>query len=315
MCSIWKESPTSHLSLQQFEQIFSSNDFSFIRSLTLTGGEPTLRANLAQIFNIIYQHTPNLEHILIATNGLNTSMIVRQVRLILETLDTISNLVYRMDVQISLHGVGEIHDRVTGIPGAFQRVSDTINELGALQINYPLLSLRLNCVLMPCNLSFVDSLVNFSTRQMLPITYTPVILADNYFNNTDNIEDLTFSQKYSQIASCFFEQLSQEEKNSFRFCYRNVAQMIQGHKRTRKCMMGLYNFILECNGDVHFCFNSEEINLGNLLTDSFESVWFGEHTDKARRKLRALHCPTCPAMCYPMPVSIVELLEALRGFR
>lgn len=313
MCHIWEESPTPHLSLQQFERIFSLNDFSFVRSLTLTGGEPTLRSNLAQIFSIIYQHTPNLEHSFIATNGINTVQVIQQIKQILEILNSTSGNIYRLDIQISLHGIGEIHNRVVGIPGAFQKVSNTIDELSLLQAHYPRISVRLNCVLLPFNLPFVESLRNFCTQRNLSITYTPVILANSYFKNRDNAEALTFSQKDSRIARGFFEQLGQEEKTNFRFCYRNVAQMLQGHKRTRKCMMGLYNFVLEHDGNVHLCFNSEEISLGNLLTDSFESVWFGEHADKARRKLRALHCHSCPAMCYPMPVSMFELLEMLRG--
>ena len=42
MCSIWQEKDSSYLSLEQINQILTSSDFSFVRSLILTGGEPTL---------------------------------------------------------------------------------------------------------------------------------------------------------------------------------------------------------------------------------------------------------------------------------
>ena len=58
MCSIWKEKDSPLLSLEQIERIFRQNDFSFIRSVTLTGGEPTLRSDLVQICQTVLQSTP-----------------------------------------------------------------------------------------------------------------------------------------------------------------------------------------------------------------------------------------------------------------
>jgi MoaA/NifB/PqqE/SkfB family radical SAM enzyme len=74
-------------------------------------------------------------------------------------------------------------------------------------------------------------------------------------------------------------------------------------------MMGLYSFVLDHDGAVYPCFVGDNVAFGNLVTDPFESVWFGAQADKARQRLRAHHCPSCPAGCYPLPVNALELVE------
>jgi radical SAM protein with 4Fe4S-binding SPASM domain len=68
-------------------------------------------------------------------------------------------------------------------------------------------------------------------------------------------------------------------------------------------MMDFYGAVLEHNGDVYPCINCEHSSFGNLLTSSFEEVWFGERANEARVRLRASCCPTCTSVCYPLPVN------------
>jgi len=84
--------------------------------------------------------------------------------------------------------------------------------------------------------------------------------------------------------------------------------MVQGQPRRRRCMMGFYGFVLEHDGSVYPCVNCEGTSFGNLLTTSFEQLWFGGIAEQARRQLRTSCCPTCTSMCYVQPTSATEII-------
>jgi MoaA/NifB/PqqE/SkfB family radical SAM enzyme len=308
MCNLWQHKDSPFLSLEQIEHIFSQNDFSFVRSLTLTGGEPVLRPDLPQLLETVLKHTPRLEQLLLATNGLNTERTVKHVTHMLQILDETDNRVTSFDVQISLDGVGEVHDTVRGIPGFFQRVQQTLAQLQALKDRFPLLNLRLSCVLLPYNTPQVEALHEFAGRQNIPIYYSPVILSGEYYNNLQQVDSLTFGENH-HAAGQFFEKLSREDQTSLGLYYQDMARMIQGQTRSRRCMMGFYGAVLEHNGDVYPCINCEHSSFGNLLTSSFEKVWFGERANEARVRLRASCCPTCTSACYPLPINALEVAQ------
>jgi MoaA/NifB/PqqE/SkfB family radical SAM enzyme len=251
-----------------------------------------------------------LEHLLLATNGLSTQRVIKHVTQLLETLNATDNRVRTFDVQVSLDGVGEVHDRIRGIPGFFQRVQGTLAGLRALQERFPRLKLRLSTVLVPDNMSQADALDAFARQHNLPIYYSPVILSGEYYCNLQSTDGLLFSDQQSSHIQHFLERLGQEDQTSLRFYYQDMARMMQGHPRGRRCMMGFYGCVLEHDGNLYPCVNCEQHSLGNLLTDSFEDVWFGERAAQVREQLRASCCPTCTSMCYPLPINALEVVQA-----
>jgi radical SAM protein with 4Fe4S-binding SPASM domain len=309
MCLIWKEKDSPYLSLDQIERIFSQNDFSFLRSITFTGGEPTLRADLPELFSIVLRSTPAAEHVLLATSGLNTRRTVEYVTQMLKTVEDNYPRLRRFDVQISLDGIGEVHDTVRGISGFFGRVQDSLGGLREVQKHFPRLNVLLSCVLMPYNLPHVGSLREFARKESLEIRYSPVVISETYYNNLHGVGSLNFPEAGEPSARELFERLGEEDRSSIRFYYRDMAGMVQGRPRRRRCMMGFFGFVLEHDGDVYPCVNCENTSFGSLLSEPFERVWFGEKAEAARVQLRAACCPTCTSMCYTQPVSALEVAE------
>ena len=310
MCHIWREKAPPSLSLDQIQRIFADNDFSFVRSITLTGGEPTLRSDLPQIFHVLADSCPRLEHLYLATNGLNVKRTLAGVKRILELIEIEGRAIRRFDVQVSLDGVGEIHDKVRGIDGFFDRVVATLEGLQELQKHWSRLALRLSCVVMPQNLPHLGALQRFAAERGLYVQYSPVILSAEYYRNLQMSDQLAFGQDDNPEAVRFFHNLARTDETSLRFYYRDVARMLQGAQRNRKCMMGFYAFVLEHDGEVYPCLNCESRSFGNLLQEGFNEIWFGQRATEVRRNLRQACCPSCVSMCYLAPVNAIELLEA-----
>ena len=310
MCSIWHEKDSPFLAPEQIESAFAKNDLSFVRSLTLTGGEPTLRNDLPELFMIALRHMPNLELAALATSGLNTRRTIDYVGEMLETLHSKPNKIYRFDVQISLDGVGEVHDQVRGIDGFFDNVQKTISGLHKLQERYPKLNLKFSSVLMPQNLPHVQELQEFAKSEALPIFFSPVVMSGEYYNNLHGLIDLKFSAKeHQQMAHDFFSELGDKDQTVYRYYYQDMAEMVQGAKRRRRCMMGYLGFVMEHTGNIYPCVNCEGKTFGNLLSQSFEEIWFGAKSENVRTELRQFCCPTCTSMCFPPPANAAEVVD------
>mgnify|MGYP006296084177 CR=1 FL=1 len=149
MCNIWRQKDLPELALSDYQHIFAKDDWGFIRSLALTGGEPTMRNDLPEIFQAVAQNCQNLAHVYLATSGLNTERTLGYVEQMLDfSQSNVPNL-HTFQVQISVDGVGELHDKIRGVPGFFKRVQQTINGLRELQSRFPVLSIRLSTVVLP----------------------------------------------------------------------------------------------------------------------------------------------------------------------
>ncbi|MBA3946248.1 MAG: radical SAM protein [Herpetosiphonaceae bacterium] len=309
MCHIWQEKDTPTLSLDQYRTMFRL-PFPSVRSLTITGGEPTLRKDLPELFEIIRAACPKVEHAMLATSGLNVQRTLEHVTSILTNVAAAPGKLRLFEVQISLDGIDEMHDQVRGIHGFFTKVERVLAGLAELHQQFPMLRVKLSTVVMPENVGHVQRLRAFATERGLPIHFSPVVLSGTYYSNLETAEMIGFvpGSPASQEAQSFFEQLGEEDASALRYYYRDVRAMMGGTTRSRTCMMGFFSCVVEYSGDVYACVNWEQQSFGNLLNDSFDDIWFGPKAHAARLALRETGCPTCPSMCYTQPINAGELL-------
>ena len=120
MCNIWKnrEAPDSWLKPEWLRSVAPLSTISF------AGGEPFLHKNIVEMVRTVHERNPKAK-VVFSTNGFRTEAIVEKVS---EILAFHRNL----QVTISLDGVGEAHDRVRGVPGAWKKVNATFDRLGEI---------------------------------------------------------------------------------------------------------------------------------------------------------------------------------------
>ena len=96
----------------------------------------------------------------------------------------------------------------------------------------------------------------------------------------------------------FFLDRVQEESvlSGQAFMYLHYADMIaNGYHRTMPCPFQSQGLLLNPNGDLHYCENSQKI--GNVLDDAAESLYFGAENLAHRERLKSDICPTCLSPC------------------
>ncbi len=96
----------------------------------------------------------------------------------------------------------------------------------------------------------------------------------------------------------FFLDRVQEESvlSGQAFLYLHYADMIaNGYQRTMPCPFQSQGLLLNPNGDLHYCENSEK--LGNVLDEAADALYFKAENLLHREHLKAKVCPTCLSPC------------------
>ena len=129
-CNIWQFRPKGELTLDEVKQFAQKNNY--FKWVELTGGEPFLREDIDEIARAFKESCKRLYILTMPTNSLvNHDKVVAKLRNIL-------NLgIPRVAVTLSLDGYRELHDKIRGIPGNYDKVIDMARRLKALQKEYP----------------------------------------------------------------------------------------------------------------------------------------------------------------------------------
>lgn len=91
--------------------------------LSIGGGEPFVRADLAQLVESFYRNS-NLLYCNIVTNGFYTDRVVETVETVLQRCPRL-----RLKVQVSIDDFEKEHDEYRGVPGIYGKAVETVRRL------------------------------------------------------------------------------------------------------------------------------------------------------------------------------------------
>jgi sulfatase maturation enzyme AslB (radical SAM superfamily) len=95
------------------------------------------------------------------------------------------------------------------------------------------------------------------------------------------------------------------------YIYMHYADMIaNGYNRTAPCPFQNQGIMLNPNGDLFFCENSDIV--GNVTTEDAEAIYFREDAQAHRRVIRDDKCPTCLSPCQMNVAAIKQVVPYAR---
>lgn len=124
------------------------------RNLLISGGEPFLRKELAQIFQA-FRANAGVEVIDVPSNGWYTEKMAKHVTDFCSSTPDV-----QLTVSLSIEGFGEVHDQVRQMPGAFARAMDTLSQLAPLRQRFDNFRLKIGSVLTRVNAASIDQLMD-----------------------------------------------------------------------------------------------------------------------------------------------------------
>lgn len=128
--------------------------------LTISGGEPTLRDDLAEIIKIFTIYN-RVQFVTLPTNCLMPERIFGLVDKILSENPKVS-----FRIVLSLDGVGSLHDEIRGVSGNFNKFLQTYRLLRQLKSKYNNFDIDIGTVLSVYNRSQLKEIVDFVEKNL-----------------------------------------------------------------------------------------------------------------------------------------------------
>jgi MoaA/NifB/PqqE/SkfB family radical SAM enzyme len=278
--------------------------------LGLSGGEPTLREDLAELIEAILDVRPRIQQVIINTNGLDTDKVVDKITGLLVVAE--QKHLKDFTVVVSLDGYGDTHERIRRIPGAFEKVRETINKLGLLRKEKPFY-LCLVCVVQPLNLDNLVDLAKFSQQIDLPITFSPVLYSSTHIREDASRESLLFHEsQLEKLRTLFEHDLQPYLTLSNSIFWREYFSIMNGRKRKLPCVLRNYHAGVDCNGRLYMCDTDLSLFYGDLREEAPDKIWYKEKAREIREKAERHFCPEC-TVCCDVPFSLrTEFFYAAR---
>jgi MoaA/NifB/PqqE/SkfB family radical SAM enzyme len=292
MCNRWQKDAKGEIGIDKIREVFSSNLFSNVEDVNLHGGEPTLRRDLAEICSIIQDACPDLRRMWISTNGFGRGRIEKRA---LEILDVLRfGKMEALEINVSLDGLEETHDRIRGIQGGFKQAMETIDMLQQLSESHPI-KLSLGTVIQPLNLHELKALEELAENLGIPIFFQPLMF-DKFFNIGGDPQ-LTFSEEQMETFKKTIATKLANGSSTTHFYWHDLLCMMNGAKRKSPCAFDRYVFSLYPTGEVLPCSREEWIVFGNVHEASADEIWFGPKAKTVRRRMKREVCPRCSFYC------------------
>lgn len=282
MCQIWKRDGPE-LSPTEFEKLFSRPEFSQIEDLSITGGEPTLRADLLTLSEAIVSRLPRLRMLFLCSNGADPESALRFVT-------TFSSRIEQVFLATSIEGQPDIHRRIRGIDSYEQAVAMVRHCRQACPGLRTILSMTLtkhNCL--PEQIEHVRDLA-LATGSTY--TFKPVIASSAYFNSQSC--DLAPSADQIRLVLPYVDALCDQDpfmRVQAEYLRSGRVPLLQDAQGKVSCLAGDVFAFMTPNGDIYpCCLSSRKIG------DTQRGLTDNPVVDLGRSE----PCPCCQEMCiYP----------------
>ena len=294
-CNIWRKDKVDELSFSEYEQIFDSIG-STPYWVTVSGGEPFLRDDLVDLVSSMCEKLkPSIVNI--PTNGL-----------IADTAERVSMLCKanprtHFIVNLSIDGIGEKHDKIRGVPKAFEKAMESYDKLS--KIIHGNFEVGIHTVVSKQNSSDIKEIYEF-VETLKPSSYITEVAEKRVELDTIDSDITPYAAEYAKVAE-YLKQKMNEDKGSgipklikvLRSEYYDTAyKTLRDEKQVLPCYAGICSGQITPDGDVWPCCIKAEV-LGNLREEeyNFKKIWFSKNADNARKKIkdRSCHCPLANA--------------------
>jgi MoaA/NifB/PqqE/SkfB family radical SAM enzyme len=296
MCSNWKWGDRkSDLTLAQLEPVLNNPFWGAVENLNISGGEPTTRNDLPEMVELFHRRLPRMRKIGINTTGLTPKRAIPMLTRIVEFCAANGILI---SIRVSLDGIGDMHDQVRAVKKGFDKACQTIEAMQTLASRHDNFSFGIASTIFATNLTDAENILAWARNKGLDVVFNMLRFTDAMLHNKELEEQIGFHEREEEFMRKFFIDRVQEESvlSGQSFLYLHYADMIaNGYKRTMPCPFQSQGLLLNPNGDLHYCENSEKI--GNVLDVAADALYFKAENLMHREHLKKQVCPTCLSPC------------------
>jgi sulfatase maturation enzyme AslB (radical SAM superfamily) len=303
MCSNWKRGNRKEdMTLEQIERAFDSPFWRKIEIANVSGGEPTTRNDLVDICRVMLDKLPRLRKFGINTTGLTPH---RGIPMLTRVAELCHERGVIFSTRVSIDGVGDMHNQVRQVKRGFDKASETIAAMRELQKRVPF-NFGISTTIFSMNLDDAENILAWARSEDLDIVFNMVRFTDPMLGNSDLAETCKpVGKEEERMRQFFMDRVRMDPLlDGQNYIYMHYADMIaNGYHRLAPCPFQSQGIMLNPNGDLFFCENSEVV--GNVLDEDAGAIYFRESSQAHRQSIKDDKCPTCLSPCQ-MNVSAVK---------
>ena len=268
MCSVWQSDQADSLSPAHIAKLPAS-----LRTVNLTGGEPFLHPQLPDFVSAVRDQLPRAVTT-ISTNGLLSDRIAQMAPDLLQRDP-------RLRIAVSIDGLAEVHDRIRGVPGAFDSAIKTVEHLKSINFK----GLRLAMTLSESNSDQLLPVADLAQKYNLELSLVPAHASPVHFQITEAAPadtDIVLPQ-----LNVFIDRLmrSTSPRQWLRAHFADhVKKYLIGSLPKFSCRAGREFFFLQSDGSLYPC-NVCSPALGNIIETDFDTIWSSQAAHEARETL------------------------------
>jgi MoaA/NifB/PqqE/SkfB family radical SAM enzyme len=283
-CFYWKElNKRDDLTYDEFKKL--SLDLGHFENLNLSGGEPFIRQDFAEVCELFIDNN-EVKNIYVPTNGYFTDRTEKALRKVLKS-ETLELFV----CEISLDGMPEYHNNFRGNPRSFEKAMETYAMLAELQKEDPRLRIHANTVAMSENMDEIWQLTEYLHDNCPQMEHhnLAIIRGDRKNPSLQGPHLEKYKSLYRHVAEVWDDR----EKARFGASVEPMLQWakvktIESESQFIPCKAGILTGVVYANGDVSVC--EQHFPLGNLREKSFFEIWDSEEAQKLRASIKAKNC-------------------------
>lgn len=297
MCRIWAKNNNDDLSMKEWQKIFSKNKnfLNTLMKLDITGGEPFLRKDIIDFISMSLTYLPALKKIIITSNGLLTDKILAITQKILTITESRHILV---SVTISIDGIGNVHDTMRGVDGLYDRARETLRQLQSISLNCKRLSISVTTVIHKLNCHQLTELHEkmASELHIKDHLFVPAAYSENFQKNLTC--DLDIDKTEITMIKKFLHQLIHQKTCNIyhKLVYQDIIRIYNGQPTKRNCPLLKRSLLIDSNGEIIPCFNSDGIIYGKGF-NSLSTLWTGTLRQNVIKTYAQVRCPSCRLIC------------------
>ena len=296
MCSNWtRGNRKEDMTLAQIEQVFSSNLWKDIENASISGGEPTTRNDLPELVELFVKRLPRLRKLGINTTGLTPH---RAIPMLTRIVKFCSERNVLISIRVSLDGIGDVHNQVRDVKKGFDKACQTIEAMQALASTTPGFQFGIASTIFATNLTDATNILTWARERKLDVVFNMLRFTDNMLGNRSLEESIGFRPREEEYMRHFFLDRVKEESvlSGQAFMYLHYADMIaNGYQRTMPCPFKSQGLLLNSNGALFYCENSQEI--GNVREVPAGELYYKTENLAHRATFDATICKTCLSPC------------------
>lgn len=291
MCNVWKMDHSNEASIDEFKLFMADTLFNEVTDLGINGGEVTLIDNLEPYIEAILS-LPSLKRLNIISNAFRGDVFLKQVEMIKSKCDKKG---IEFHISISLDGLRDVHDRVRGVRGAFEKTIKVINEIKDNKVKY-CDSYNVGCTVSQYNVNNLIELDTYCKINNINIKYRFGI-ENSRIDNSSILSD--FSVTYTDAmfsAKEFFHYKFFDESDWYeKFKYFSIFYWLKNQDNKQRllgCAWKDQGATLDSRGEVYYCAVKSK-SLGTLRERNGDNLFFDKKNIKYRMNIVKSDCDNC----------------------